>query len=44
MGMEEMVRGAGRKPVERDTLYNPIQRSDASTETSNPGPNLNVLG
>jgi aminodeoxyfutalosine synthase len=24
-GIEELIRGAGRIPVERDTLYNPIQ-------------------
>ena len=32
-GIEEMVRGAGRVPVERDTLYNPI-----NTIESSPGP------
>jgi aminodeoxyfutalosine synthase len=25
-GIEELIRGAGREPVERDTIYNPIQR------------------
>jgi len=44
MGMEEIVRGAGRKPVERDTLYNPILRTDASAEVSKPRSTLNVLG
>jgi aminodeoxyfutalosine synthase len=32
--IEEMVRGAGRVPVERDTLYNPIERKDAEPKTS----------
>jgi aminodeoxyfutalosine synthase len=32
-GMEELVRGAGRVPVERDTLYNPI-----NTDSSSPPP------
>jgi 2-iminoacetate synthase ThiH len=41
LGMEEMVRGAGRIPVERDTLYNPIQRTDPSIENSETMP-LNV--
>jgi len=36
--IEEMVRGAGRIPVERDTLYNPMTRVEerVSTESSRP--------
>jgi len=29
-GIEEMVRGAGRIPMERDTLYNPIEESQSA--------------
>lgn len=40
--IEEMVRGAGRIPVERDTLYNPINRTqDAKSEKD--GRKLTVL-
>ncbi len=30
LGIEEMVRGAGRIPVERDTLYNPVTSPESS--------------
>jgi aminodeoxyfutalosine synthase len=40
-GIEEMVRGAGRIPVERDTLYNPMISSDnSSVQTHSPLPVL----
>jgi aminodeoxyfutalosine synthase len=32
--IEEMCRGAGRIPVERDTLYNVVQRGETSTQRS----------
>lgn len=35
-GIEELVRGAGRTPVERDTLYNAVLR-DKESEAANPG-------
>ena len=40
---EEMVRGAGRVPVERDTLYNRIDPSEASGQIKKPQPTLPVL-
>lgn len=42
-GMEKMVRGAGRIPVERDTLYNRIETKDLSAESGLSQPVLNVL-
>ena len=42
-GIEELIRGAGRIPVERDTLYNPIQPREASDQSSKPRPTLTVL-
>ena len=36
LGIEEMVRGAGRIPVERDTLYNPVTESSPHTKASQP--------
>jgi len=46
-GIEEMVRGAGRVPVERDTLYNPIHTTgslNTTTKSKPPGlPGLPVL-
>jgi aminodeoxyfutalosine synthase len=44
LSMEEMVRGAGRRPVERDTLYNPIQSPAAPPPDAKPRSTLNVLG
>jgi aminodeoxyfutalosine synthase len=41
--IEEMIRGAGRVPVERDTLYNPIQRT-AAVNSSPAVSSLPVLG
>jgi aminodeoxyfutalosine synthase len=35
--IEELIRGAGRVPVERDTLYNTIKREPAASSTR---PNL----
>lgn len=43
LGIEEMVRGAGRIPVERDTLYNPMQTNSTPTGTHNPHSPLPVL-
>jgi aminodeoxyfutalosine synthase len=41
-GIEELIRGAGRVPVERDTLYNPMANH---TEVARPAPRtLPVLG
>jgi aminodeoxyfutalosine synthase len=42
-GIEELVRGAGRIPVERDTLYNPIQSSEVSDRSAKSRPTLTVL-
>ena len=42
--IEEMVRAAGRIPVERDTLYNPMPSAPAPTGTKNTRPSLPVLG
>lgn len=35
-GIEDLVRGAGRVPVERDTLYNPIHTNGSSTVQETP--------
>ncbi|MFY9573753.1 MAG: aminofutalosine synthase MqnE [Blastocatellia bacterium] len=43
LGMEEMVRGAGRIPVERDTLYNPITSSQPLPHAEKPRTTLPVL-
>ena len=40
---EEMVRGAGRVPVERDTLYNRIEPDGSSRQMKNPQSTLPVL-
>ena len=40
---DEMVRGAGRVPVERDTLYNRIDPGDASRQIKKPQSTLPVL-
>ncbi len=29
--IEDLIRGAGRTPIERDTLYNPIERAISET-------------
>jgi aminodeoxyfutalosine synthase len=42
-GIEEMVRGAGRIPVERDTLYNPIQTIESSLRPQTSRHTLPVL-
>ena len=43
-GIEELIRGAGRIPVERDTLYNSIHR-DRNGEAARPTPTtLPILG
>lgn len=42
-GIEEMVRGAGRVPVERDTLYNPIHTIESSSRPQEPKLTLPVL-
>jgi aminodeoxyfutalosine synthase len=43
-GIEELIRGAGRIPVERDTLYNSIKR-DGECETVKPAySSLPILG
>jgi aminodeoxyfutalosine synthase len=43
-GIEQMVRGAGRIPVERDTLYNPISTTEPRAPVSPPThPALPVL-
>ncbi|HSB12649.1 MAG TPA: aminofutalosine synthase MqnE [Blastocatellia bacterium] len=41
--IEEMVRGAGRVPVERDTLYHPMQINSTSTRMPGPQSTLPVL-
>lgn len=38
LDIEEMVRSAGRIPVERDTLYNPAPRREASSHIEEPEP------
>lgn len=43
LGIEEMVRGAGRIPVERDTLYNSVPRPEASPHLEASEPALRVL-
>jgi aminodeoxyfutalosine synthase len=40
---DEMVRGAGRVPVERDTLYNSIDPGEASRQIKKAQPTLPVL-
>jgi aminodeoxyfutalosine synthase len=42
-GIEEIIRGAGRIPVERDTLYNPIAGRAPAVSTSKPATSLPVL-
>jgi aminodeoxyfutalosine synthase len=42
-GIEDIIRGAGRVPVERDTLYNPIARHAHSAATAKPATSLPVL-
>jgi aminodeoxyfutalosine synthase len=42
-GIEEIIRGAGRIPVERDTIYNPITRRAPITEAVKPATSLPVL-
>jgi aminodeoxyfutalosine synthase len=41
--IEELIRGAGRVPVERDTLYNPIQPRDLADQSKRSLPTLTVL-
>jgi aminodeoxyfutalosine synthase len=36
--LERIIREAGFEPVERDTLYNPIERTSAGVTSSNPDP------
>jgi aminodeoxyfutalosine synthase len=43
-GIEELIRGAGRIPVERDTLYNPVQPRGASAQSAKSPATLTVLG
>ncbi|HET9529188.1 MAG TPA: aminofutalosine synthase MqnE [Blastocatellia bacterium] len=43
-GIEELIRGAGRIPVERDTVYNPVEPRSASEETPGSSKRLKVLG
>ncbi len=43
VGIEEMVRGAGRIPVERDTLYHPITTPESSSRMETSQPVLRVL-
>jgi aminodeoxyfutalosine synthase len=43
LGIEEMVRGAGRIPMERDTLYHPITSSQRSPQLKPSQPTLRVL-
>ncbi len=43
LGIEEMVRGAGRIPVQRDTLYHPITTSERLTQREPSQPTLRVL-
>lgn len=42
-GIEELIRGAGRIPVERDTLYNPIQSASTPRAAQKSRPSLAVL-
>jgi len=44
-GIEEMIRGAGRVPIERDTLYNPIHTNGSSNtqQAQSQPPGLPVL-
>jgi aminodeoxyfutalosine synthase len=42
-GIEAIIRGAGRTPVERDTLYNPIHRSTHPLNTPKLATSLPVL-
>lgn len=42
-GIEEMVRGAGRIPVERDTLYHPLTTLESSRHLEASQPLLRVL-
>jgi aminodeoxyfutalosine synthase len=42
-GIEDLIRDAGRTPVERDTLYNPIQSTPASHAELSTGRTLPVL-
>src|SRR6185295_7300797 len=42
-GIEEMIHGAGRLPVERDTLYNPIERRAQPANVPKPNASLPVL-
>lgn len=41
--IEELIYGAGRIPVERDTLYNPVQSSHISHQPVRSRPTLTVL-
>jgi aminodeoxyfutalosine synthase len=43
-GIEEIIRGAGRTPVERDTLYKPVEPRTYDGESSRASRNLKVLG
>jgi aminodeoxyfutalosine synthase len=43
LGIEQMVRGAGRIPVERDTLYNPVTDTEASHPGESSQSNLPIL-
>ena len=43
LGIEEMVRGAGRIPIERDTLYNPVTTPETSPHVEAAQPALRVL-
>ena len=42
-GIEDLIRGAGRVPVERDTLYNPIASGPAANRPPGDGRRLTVL-
>jgi aminodeoxyfutalosine synthase len=43
-GIEDLIRGAGRVAVERDTLYNPIESGLAANRPQGAGRRLTVLG
>jgi aminodeoxyfutalosine synthase len=43
-GIEDLVRGAGRTPVERDTLYNRIERKPIAAPDLTSSRSLRVLG
>jgi aminodeoxyfutalosine synthase len=43
-GIEELIRGAGRIPVERDTLYNPIESAPPANPLQGTGRRLPILG